>query len=416
MEENKNIEQTNIPKDLEKNLWTYGSPIIFQEGKITPEVDEESVSLTLTFANIFQETIKEINLRLIVTNEKGEEETINQSYTDLALGYLQSKGNDILIKLNKNTKDIKIQIDRIIFENGGVWSKEESVWESTGEIDNLDIFAKAKLKDYEDNYVIAKEDLAKEDYINMGNGIEILKRISWYKDSAKILKTSEQKYLLLKNAEERRQSVEKKKAHRRKSVKKKYVITGVVVVAILAAVGGGFAVFSVPNNKYKAAKKLLDNKKYEQAAKSFSDLDGFLKSEGYLAEAYYNLGLKALDSKDETKAEEYFTKSYKTDKSSEYGKMAGAFVDYYDGNKALESKDYDKAMKLFQNSANVASDFTLVNKASAGMAKVYYLKQDYTTAWNTIKNVYAKDKSYASEYGTYGYAYAKTLINNGKSE
>ena len=160
MEENKNIEQTNIPKDLEKNLWTYGSPIIFQEGKITPEVDEESVSLTLTFANIFQETIKEINLRLIVTNEKGEEETINQSYTDLALGYLQSKGNDILIKLNKNTKDIKIQIDRIIFENGGVWSKEESVWESTGEIDNLDIFAKAKLKDYEDNYVIAKEDLA----------------------------------------------------------------------------------------------------------------------------------------------------------------------------------------------------------------------------------------------------------------
>ena len=33
MEENKNIEQTNIPKDLEKNLWTYGSPIIFQEGK-----------------------------------------------------------------------------------------------------------------------------------------------------------------------------------------------------------------------------------------------------------------------------------------------------------------------------------------------------------------------------------------------
>lgn len=416
MEENKNIEQTSIPKDLEKNLWTYGSPIIFQEGKITPGVDEESVSLTLTFANIFQETIKEINLRLIVTNEKGEEETINQSYTDLALGYLQSKGNDISIKLNKNTKDIKIQIDRIIFENGGVWSKEESVWESTGEIDNLDIFAKAKLKDYEDNYVIAKEDLAKEDYINMGNGIEILKRISWYKDSAKILKTSEQKYLLLKNAEERRQSVEKKKAHRRKSVKKKYVITGVVVVAILAAVGGGFAAFSVPNNKYKAAKKLLDNKKYEQAAKSFSDLDGFLKSEGYLAEAYYNLGLKALDSKDENKAEEYFTKSYKTDKSSEYGKMAGAFVDYYDGNKALESKDYDKAMKLFQNSANVASDFTLVNKASAGMAKVYYLKQDYTTAWNTIKNVYAKDKSYASEYGTYGYAYAKTLINNGKSE
>lgn len=94
MEENKNIEQTNIPKDLEKNLWTYGSPIIFQEGKITPEVDEESVSLTLTFANIFQETIKEINLRLIVTNEKGEEETINQSYTNFSFGKYVCPDND----------------------------------------------------------------------------------------------------------------------------------------------------------------------------------------------------------------------------------------------------------------------------------------------------------------------------------
>ena len=66
MEENKNIEQTNIPKDLRRR--TYGHMVallFFREGKITPGVDEESVSLTLTFANIFQETIKEINLRLI---------------------------------------------------------------------------------------------------------------------------------------------------------------------------------------------------------------------------------------------------------------------------------------------------------------------------------------------------------------
>ena len=122
-------------------------------------------------------------------------------------------------------------------------------------------------------------------------------------------------------------------------------------------------------------------------------MEGFLQSAGYLAEAYYSLGLKALDSKDENKAEaRYFTKSYKTDKSSEYGKMAGAFVDYYDGKiRHLKAKITTRRMKLFQNSANVASDFTLVNKASAGMAKVSLLKAgNYTTAWNTIKNVYAK--------------------------
>ena len=34
------------------------------------------------------------------------------------------------------------------------------------------------------------------------------------------------------------------------------------------------------------------------------------------------------------------------------------------------------------------------------MAEIYYLQANYETAWNTIKNVYAKDKSYESEYGT----------------
>ena len=46
----------------------------------------------------------------------------------------------------------------------------------------------------------------------------------------------------------------------------------------------------------------------------------------------------------------------------------------------------------------------------------YYLKKDYETAWNTIKNVYAKDKSYETEYGTYGYGYAKALVDKGDTK
>lgn len=414
MEENKNMEK-EVLKELEENLWTYGSPVIFQSGIVYKGEKEGTVELTLTFANIFQKNIGEMNIQVNITDSQGKEEVVEQNLTSLGLDYLESKSVLVCSDVESDAAEIDITVKRIVFEDGTVWVKEDAVYESTGAIDDLDVFAKAKNKDYEDNYVIATEDIAREDYINMNNGIEILKRISWYKDVEKILKDSEHKFNALKNTEDRRKKIEDKKSHRRKSVKKKYIITAVVIVVLAGLITAGAMAFIVPNNQYKAAQKLLNGKKYAQAAKEFEQLNGFLKSEEYLAQAYYNLGLSALE-KDENTAKDYFTKSYEADKDSQHGAMAGAYLDYYKGVETLEAKKYDEAMELFKSSANVASDFNLINKASVGMAEVNYLQGDYSTAWNTIKNVFAKDASYEEEYGTYGYAYAKSLVDSGKTQ
>lgn len=414
MEENKNMEK-EVLKELEENLWTYGSPVIFQSGIVYKGEKEGTVELTLTFANIFQKNIGEMNIQINITDSQGKEEVVEQNLTSLGLDYLESKSVLVCSDVESDAAEIDITVKRIVFEDGTVWVKEDAVYESTGAIDDLDVFAKAKNKDYEDNYVIATEDIAREDYINMNNGIEILKRISWYKDAEKILKDSEHKFNALKNTEDRRKKIEDKKSHRRKSVKKKYIITAVVIVVLAGLITVGAVAFIVPNNQYKAAQKLLNGKKYAQAAKEFEQLNGFLKSEEYLAQAYYNLGLSALE-KDENTAKDYFTKSYEADKDSQHGAMAGAYLDYYKGVETLEAKKYDEAMELFKSSANAASDFNLINKASVGMAEVNYLQGDYSTAWNTIKNVFAKDASYEEEYGTYGYAYAKSLVDSGKTQ
>ena len=415
MKENTNVKE-EVLKTLEKNLWTYGSPVIFQSGIISKSSVENAVDFTLTFANIFEKTINEITIKLQIINSEEEKKEIVQNYTELTLDYLQSHSQVVTIpeEIKKDT-DVTITVDKVLFSDGFVWTKEEALYDSTGDIEELEVFAKAKNKDYEDNYIIAKEDISKEDYINMSNGIEILKRISWYKDSEKILRDTEHKYIALKSTEERRKKIEDKKLHRRKSVKKKSIITSVITVVIIGILAAGIMAFMIPNNKYKDAKKLLNNKKYEQAAKEFTNLKGFLKSEAYLSEAYYNLGLRTLEN-DEKNAIDFFEKSQRADKKSQHGIMSGAFLDYFNGVTALDTKDYDKAMKLFKASANAASDFNLVNKASAGMAQVYYLKGDYSTAWNTIKNVFAKDQSYENEYGTYGYAYAKALVDGGKTK
>ena len=52
MKENTNVKE-EVLKTLEKNLWTYGSPVIFQSGIISKSSVENAVDFTLTFANIF---------------------------------------------------------------------------------------------------------------------------------------------------------------------------------------------------------------------------------------------------------------------------------------------------------------------------------------------------------------------------
>ena len=210
MEEKIKTTEKKIVRELEKNLWTYGSPVLFETSVLYKGEDENTNRLELTFANIYENYIDSITLVINAKDEEGNLTEIPQEYSSLNLGYLKSKGRDLFIDVAASTQSIEIVVNRVTFTDGSIWVKANAVYESTGEIDSLEVFANAKNKDYEDNYLTAKEDIAKKDYVNMGTGIEILKRIPWYKDSAKILKDTEQKYQVLKRTEERRQKVEDK--------------------------------------------------------------------------------------------------------------------------------------------------------------------------------------------------------------
>ncbi len=403
--------------DLEVNLWTYGSPVLFESGILEYDKISDKNRLTLKFTNIYKKDIRELNITVSVSDDEVNVENIEHNYGALGLKYLETKGSAAKITIpNKAAGKYVIQVNYVTFEDGTIWQKQDSIYESVGELEDVEVFAEAKLKDYEDSYISATEDISKDDSVHIGNGIEILKRISWYLDAKVLLKDAKRKYSIVKQNEERKQASEDRRANRKKAVRKRYIVAGIAVgvIAVIAAVVV-FA-FIIPNNKYKAAKKLMNDKKYDKAVTAFEELNGFMKSEEYLAEANYNLGLAALSDGDEDKAADYFVKGHDADKDSTHGKMAGAFLDYYDGAEALQKENYEEAMKLFKSSANAASDFNLINKASAGMAEIYYLQKDYETAWNTIKNVYAKDTSYEAEYGTYGYGYAKYLVDKGNTK
>ncbi len=401
--------------ELEKNLWTYGSPIIVREGVLENDKVSQKNRLTLKFTNIFDETIRDVYLTVIAKDPEGRVDEIEHSYKALGQKYLSTKGVAKLTIDNKDANDFKVRVDRVVFEDGRYWEKQDAVLESEGEIEDVEEFAEDNLKSYEDAYKAGLNEVQSDDTDHISEGITILEKIHWYKDADERLSDAYKKFEAAKQNEDRKKNREDSRSKREVVVKKRFKIAMGVVIVILALVILSVVSFFIPNIKYQKAQRLLKQEKYAAAVKDFADLNGFLKSEDYEAECYYNIGLGYLKKNDEQKAKANFQKAYNADASSEYGEMASSFLDYYKGEEALKNNKIDDALKYFKKSADAAADINLSNKASAGFAKVSFVKSNYKDAWDSIQNVYSKDpKTYQSQYAQYGYEYAKYLVNRGK--
>jgi tetratricopeptide (TPR) repeat protein len=404
-------------QELPKNLWTYGSPILFEKCTLDCDQIMKTNVLVLSFTNLDERKIQDVYVTVFAGDNQGDVEQIEHHYSGLMQKTFAAKGSNVRLHINnKNADNFQIKIDGVKFEDGSYWYKEDAYCESIGDIEDIKTFAEEKAKEYEDTYNKAKNAVSRDESEDINKGIELLENITWYKNGAELIKDAIRKYEVAKKNEERKQAREDSIKQRKETMKKRTATAiGTVAIIALLVVLTIFA-YIIPNQKYNKAKKLVEEKKYNQAQEALTELGDFKENADLLAQTYYNQGLEALDKGNEKEALELFQTSYDTSKKSDYGKMAKAYLDYYAAVDELKAKQYDKALEHFTSSANVATDFNLVNKASAGVAEVNYLQNNYETAWNTIKNVYAKDKEYKEQYAEYGYGYAKTMVDSGKIE
>lgn len=402
-------------QEFEKNLWTHGSPIIVEKGVLENDKVSNKNRVNLKFTNIFPEEIRDVYLTVIAKDPEGNVDEIEHSYKALGQKYLSTKGVAKLTIDNKDANDFKVRLDRVVFEDGRVWEKADAILEPEGDIEDIEEFAEEKLKEYEDAYKAALNYVQSDDSEHISEGITILEKIHWYKDADDRLNDAYKKFEAAKQNEDRKKSREDSIKKREVVVKKRFKIAMGVVFAIVILIVLSVVSFFIPNIQYGKAKKLLKDEKYVQAAKEFDDLNGFLKSEDYEAECYYNIGVDYLKKGDEEKAKKNFQKAYDADSNSEYGEVANSFLDYYRGEEALKENKIDDAYNYFKKSADSASDINLANKASAGFAQVSFVKGNYKDAWDSIQNIYSKDpNAYKQQYAKYGYEYAKYLIGKEK--
>ena len=140
--------------------------------------------------------------------------------------------------------------------------KKEAICESVGVLDDVEVFAKAKLKDYEDSYISATEDVEKDDSASIANGIEIFKRIYWYMNTAELLNDAKRKYAIVKQNEERKQNSESRRVNRKKAVRKRYITASIIIVIIAGLAAVAVMTYFIPNKKYTDTPSSLVIMKY----------------------------------------------------------------------------------------------------------------------------------------------------------
>ena len=167
--------------ELDKNLWTHGSPIVVEKGVLENDKVSNKNRVNLKFTNVFPETIRDVYLTVIAKDPEGNVSEVDHSYRALGQRYLSQKGVAKLTIENKEANEFKVRLDRVVFEDGRVWEKADAVLESQGEIEDLEEFAEENLKEYEDAYKAGLNYVQSDDVEHISEGITILEKIHWYK-------------------------------------------------------------------------------------------------------------------------------------------------------------------------------------------------------------------------------------------
>ncbi|EKC75486.1 hypothetical protein LEA_05178, partial [human gut metagenome] len=124
---------------------------MFEKGTLERDQVSNINRLSLIFTNIYEEKeIRDLYITIYADDGEGNVEQINHSYLAMGQEYLASKGKAAKITIkNENAVKFIIKIDRVVFVDGSVWTKKDAVLESAGEMEDVEVFAQAKTKDYE---------------------------------------------------------------------------------------------------------------------------------------------------------------------------------------------------------------------------------------------------------------------------
>ncbi len=312
-------------KTYSQTLYCEGAPITIEAYSILKDTEKEQVIAQVKFKCITEEKIKAVFINVECMNVKGEKNKgLDEiQYLDINVNRNDTFGDRKAIVLPDNsTREIAINVELVLFENGKSWSRDNKTWEKLLQQKSVDSLKMGEefQKDYESvfgrdnmglymeykdlwvcpcgsvnkNYEKRCNNCLKEQKYIVENTIESIKE----KMNRRLKIESE------KNAIEEKRLAEQKEIRKKrfKTLSKRIFVLGVILLGVICLVNI-FTFCVYPELNYRSANKDLESKKYGKAIEKFERLNDYRDSEIKLKKAKYEMAYKIVheDQKDAKK-------------------------------------------------------------------------------------------------------------------
>lgn len=135
-------------------------------------------------------------------------------------------------------------------------------------------------------YLTAVHNMKSDDIAKLNLAIQFFNKFPDYKDSAEQISVCKSRIEKIKNESERKTEEKRIEIKKRKKKTKRTILSVILVLCVLIAFIISLIFIIIPNNKYKAAVKMMDNENYDDAIAVFDELDGYKDSESLLEKCY----------------------------------------------------------------------------------------------------------------------------------
>lgn len=422
---------------LKEELYTEGGPVIIEKGALLLDTKSNKLLMQLKFCNIAEKPFKALYISF---------NTYDTS--NVQLPFIEYKYLDIKVDYGKNFGADKA----IILENNLVRSFEISKYSVVYEDNEIQTFSNPFLQLPDSDLLQMKfedEELVKQYCIETSKYSKYVpiqykgiwkcacgkwnsKNICWNCKEIKgdiFGKLTDPRLITNKEARLEQERINKElqekqrvQVEKEEQIKKKRIRNVIIAGSVLVVGGILYTSFVQPYITYQHGKKLLSEKKYDDAIAEFAKVDGYKDSKSMIDDSYYQKGASLLEEKKFDEAEEIFKdlddlemcrevqyqRALTFISEKEYSKAENIFrwlknsnykdsveqfheVKYQEGIRFMDAENYSSASAIFQNIKDYKDALSKWEECQYILGTQEISKKEYDKAIEYFKNILEKD-------------------------
>jgi len=439
-------------KNLEINEYNPKCPIEINKGALIADKVLNKMLLQLRVFSIAEIPISSIFIKIDCYDAAGDSiegtNLLNHVFSDLHLKPKSTFANKLPVILDPLVRNIKIQIDKVVFFDGTIWRNDNQSIHKPNMIpikvlgNDLLIQFKRELKEtslgYDDYYFIPEEHSTEwycscgrinylDDNICIRCGVskswifehtntEYLKRsLTDYQEQLMIIEEQKKRDIEMATKIQEQEALELQErekqtaiAKRKRNIRSFKIGSGIALMMIL-----GFSLYYfviAPNNKYNSGILSIETGGYDDGIRILNELGDYKEVSTWIKEAEYRKALGLLEEKNYTDSLNIFSELLDYKNSAEM-----VFeVKYRDAYEKYENKKYPEAIELLSEIQNYQKAKDIIEEVKYNYSNKLLEDERYSDSLAILRDIGSYNNVQTELIPMINYKWFQNLLANKK--